>query len=85
MNHLIEIRTNILYNKRKDKKGNDVFNKFHELIFLVTKPKYTKTTDGAILRESKIKKFKFSVSDANYDIMLRHLKALKNIEDEDMV
>jgi hypothetical protein len=52
MNHLLSIRSNIIYSKEKSKDGEEIYNKFHELIFLVDKPQYLSTNEGDIVRQS---------------------------------
>lgn len=86
MNHLMSIRTNIIYSKNK--KGNinepDNFVKFQELIFLINKPSYRVSNESEIIRERNIEELRFVVSEKNFDTMMDLLNKLKIAEESDL-
>lgn len=79
MNHLLSVRSNILYSK--DKKGE--YEKFHELIFLVDKPSYSSTNEGQIIRQRGVEEMRFMVSEEALDMMIKSLLVLKNVDEPD--
>jgi len=84
MNHLLSIRTNILYSKSKNKDGEETYNRFQELIFLVDKPQYLSTNEGDIVRQRTIEELRFTVSDEAFDEMIRHLLKIKGISESEL-
>ncbi len=86
MNHLISIRTNIIYAKKKKENETDAdeYKKFHELIFLVDKPTYRRTNDSDIVREREVEELRFNVSDKAFDEMIKLLVKLKDIKEEEL-
>ena len=87
MNTLLQIRTNILYNKKdkKNKQDADVFVKHFELIFLVDKPKYAQTNSGEIIRERAVGELRFNVSENNIDALIAQLAKLKDMDESELV
>ena len=85
MNHLLSIKTNIFYSKEKNKNGEETYKRFHELIFLVDKPQYLLTNEGAIVRQRTIEELRFNVSDDAFDLMIKHLLKLKDIDESELV
>lgn len=85
MNQLLSIRTNILYSKEKSKDGKETYKKFHELIFLVDKPQYLSTNEDVIVRQRTIEELRFNVSDDAFDLMIKHLLKLKDIDELELV
>ena len=85
MNHLLSIRTNILYLKEKSKDGEESYKRFHELIFSVYKPQYLSTNEGDIVRQRTIEELRFNVSDDAFDLMIKHLLKLKDIDESELV
>ena len=87
MNHLVSVRTNILYGK-KDKKEErhheDEFNKFHELIFLIDKPFYKRSTEGEIIRERGVEEARFIVSEKAFDDLIKILVKLKDADESEL-
>ena len=86
MNHLISIRTNILYAKedKKNETDDDKYKKFHELIFLVDQPTYRRTNDGEIVRERGVDEVRFIVSDKAFENMLELLTKLKDVDESEL-
>ena len=84
MNHLLSIRTNILYSKTKNKDGEETYNRFKELIFLVEKPQYLSTNEGDIVRQRTIEELRFTVSDDAFDIMIKHLLKIQNSTEDEL-
>jgi hypothetical protein len=86
MNHLISIRTNIIYAKKKkeNETDKDEYKKFHELIFLVDKPTYRRTNSGDIIREREVEEFRFNISNKGFDEMIKILMKLKDIKEEEL-
>lgn len=86
MNTLLSIRSNIVYKKKekKNKSDEDQFLKFHELIFLVDDPKYSKTNEDEIIRERGVKELRFFVSSKNFEIMIGNLKVMKDADETEM-
>jgi len=86
MNHLVSIRTNILYGKKekKDQSEPDEFNRYQELIFLLDKPTYKRTNDGEIIRERGIEEVRFTVSQNAFEELLKVLIKLKDVEESDL-
>ena len=84
MKHLLSIRDNILFSRSKNEKEEEVYNKYHELVFLLDKPMYSQTNSGEIIRERDIEEVRFVVSDVNFDKMLKMLEAFKDAEPEDL-
>lgn len=87
MNHLIEIRTNILYSKKENKDKPDspaVFERFQELIFLFDKPLYRFSNEGNIIRERGVEETRFTVSAKEFETMLEILEKLKNAEPSEL-
>ena len=86
MNTLLSIRTNILYAKKDKKSKEDAgeFVKYHELIFLVDKPKYTQTNSGEIVRERAVDELRFIVSEKVFDTLIDHLVKLKDIDESEL-
>lgn len=90
MNHLISVRTNIMYAKVQKEEGAEHFQeeeykRFQELIFLVDKPEYRRSTEGEIIRERGVDEVRFVVSDKVFDELLKILAKLKNSTDSDLV
>lgn len=79
MNHLISIRTNILYSKIKDG-----YRKYQEIIFLIDKPIYRLTNDKDIIREREIEELRFTVSEGAFDEMIKSLVQLKDIKEDEL-
>lgn len=84
MNHLLSIRTNILYSKTKNKDGEETYNRFKELIFLVEKPQYLSTNEGDIVRQRTIEELRFTVSDDAFDVMIKHLLKIQNSTEDEL-
>lgn len=86
MNTLMSIRTNILYNKKKkvNDTDEDEFQRYQELIFLVDKPKYSRTNSGDIIRERDVEELRFVVSDEVYDTMLKLLTELRTVDESEL-
>lgn len=80
MNHLLSLRSNIIYSKSKEGE----YKRFQELIFLVDKPEYRKSTDGEIVRERGILEMRFTVSELGFEELMNILTALKNAENSDL-
>lgn len=87
MNTLMSIRTNLFYTKKSkiNKEDKDEFIKQHELIFLVDKPKYSRTNAGEIVRERDIEELRFCVSNEQFDKVIELLKTLKDCNEDDLV
>jgi len=79
MNHLISVRTNILYSKDKEE-----YKRWQELIFLVDKPQYRYSTEGEIIRERSVEEVRFTVSDTAFEELLQILSKLKTAEESDL-
>lgn len=86
MNHLISIRTNIIYAKKKKEQENeqDEYKRYQELIFLVDKPTYRQTNSAEIIRERAIEELRFTVSDKAFDELIKVLTKLKDIEESEL-
>ena len=86
MNTLISLRTNILYSKKekKAKEDADEFVKHNELIFLVDKPKYTRTNSGEIVRERAVEELRLTVSEKDFDELIKILIKLKDIDESEL-
>lgn len=86
MNHLISVRTNIIYAKKKkqDEKEPDEYKRFQELIFLVDKPNYRYSTEGEIVRERGVEEVRFMVSERAYDELIKLLVKLQSIDESDL-
>ena len=86
MNHLISVRTNIIYSKKKkqDEKEPDEYKRFQELIFLVDKPNYRYSTEGEIVRERGVDEVRFTVSDRAFDELVKLLVKLKDVDESDL-
>ena len=86
MNHLISVRTNIIYSKKKkqDEKEPDEYKRFQELIFLVDKPNYRYSTEGEIVRERGVDEVRFTVSDRAFDELSKLLVKLKDVDESDL-
>ena len=86
MNKLLSIRTNIFYSKKekKSKKDPDEFVKYNELIFLVDKPKYTKTNSGESVREKAIEDLRLTISADAFDELIKLLIKLKDIDESEL-
>lgn len=86
MNTLISLRTNILYSKKekKAKEDEDEFVKHNELIFLVDKPKYTRTNSGEIVRERAVEELRLTVSEKDFDELIKILIKLKDIDESEL-
>lgn len=86
MNHLVSIRTNILYAKKakKEESEPDEYKRYQELIFLVDKPTYRRTNDDEIVRERGIEELRFTVSDKAFDELIKLLLKLKNVEESEL-
>lgn len=86
MNHLVSIRTNILYAKKakKEEAEPDEYKRFQELIFLVDKPTYKRTNDDEIIRERGIEELRFTVSDKVFDELIKLLLKLKDVEESEL-
>jgi hypothetical protein len=80
MNSLISIRTNFFYTKKKD----DTFAKHYELVFLLEKASYRYTNEEEVIRERGIEEMRFTVSESNFDTMLKLLEQLKNCKESDL-
>lgn len=80
MSTLIDIRTNILYNK--DKENN--FKKFFEIVFLVDKPKYSQTNSNEIIRERAVEEFRFNVSEKGLESLIETLAKIKDIDESQL-
>lgn len=79
MNHLISVRTNIIYSKTIEE-----FKRFQELIFLVDQPTYRFSTEGEIIRERQVAELRFTVSDKTFDELIKILLKLKDAEESDL-
>jgi hypothetical protein len=86
MNHLISLRTNILYAKKakKEKTEPDEFKRYQELIFLVDKPNYRYSTEGEIVRERGIEEVRFTVSEKAFDELIKLLVKLKDTDESEL-
>lgn len=86
MNHLISVRTNIIYAKKKKKDENeqDEYKRFQELIFLVDKPNYRYSTEGEIVRERGVEEVRFTVSERAYDELIKLLVKKQSIDESDL-
>lgn len=84
MNHLVSVRTNILYSKSKSEKKEEEYKQFHELIFLVDKPAYSMTNDGQIVRQRLIEEQRFFVSDEAFDEMMKILSGIRNADPSEL-
>ena len=86
MNHLISLRTNILYAKKakKEETEPDEFKRYQELIFLVDKPNYRYSTEGEIVRERGIEEVRFTVSEKAFDELIKLLVKLKDVEESEL-
>lgn len=86
MNHLISVRTNIIYAKKKkrDEEEPDEYKRFQELIFLVDKPNYRYSTEGEIVRERGIEEVRFTVSESAYDELVKLLVKLQDIDESEL-
>jgi len=73
MNHLISVRSNVLYAKVEGE-----FKMSHELIFLLDKPTYRRTNDGEIVRERGIEEARFIVNENGLEALIEVLKGLKD-------
>ena len=86
MNHLISVRTNIIYAKKKKKDENeqDEYKRFQELIFLVDKPNYRYSNEGEIVRERGVEEVRFTVSERAYDELIKLLVKKQSIDESDL-
>lgn len=86
MNHLLSLRTNILYAKKKKKAeiDPDEYTRYQELIFLVDKPSYKMTNDGEVIRERGVDELRFTVSEKAFDEMMKILLKLKGAEENEL-
>ena len=85
MNHLLQLRTNIMYSKVKNKEGIDEYKRYNELIFLVDKPTYTATNEGDIIRQRTVDELRFVVSDEAFELMMEQLKRYQKINESELV
>lgn len=79
MNHLLSIRTNIMYAK-----NGDDYKRYQELIFLVDKPTYRQTNGGEIVRERSVDEFRFTVSEKAFDELVNVLQKLKDADESEL-
>jgi hypothetical protein len=79
MNHLISIRTNVMYAK-----DGDDYKRYQELIFLVDKPQYRQTNGGEIVRERAIDELRFTVSDIAFDELINLLQKIREADEKDL-
>lgn len=79
MKQLLSVRTNIFYFKK-----DDDFKRQQELIFLVDEPSYTYSNEGEIIRERGISEVRFTVSETNFDTLIKLLTEFKNAEEEEL-
>lgn len=86
MNHLVSVRTNILYGKgdKKEESQVDEFNKYHELIFLIDKPFYKRSTEGEIIRERGVDEARFIVSEKAFEELIKILVKLKDADESEL-
>ncbi len=84
MNHLISVRTNIIYSKSIDDEGKETYHKFNELIFLTDKPNYRYTNEGTVVRERIVEEFRFTVSEKGFDSLIDILKELRNADETEI-
>lgn len=86
MNSLVSVRTNILYSKKdkKDKQEPDEFERHQELIFLVDKPTYRYSNEGAIIRERSLEEMRFTVSKKSFENLIELLEKLKDIDETEL-
>jgi len=80
MNKLIQIRTNIYYEKNE----KDEFIRHNEIILLVDKAKYTHTNSGEIVRERGVDELRFSVSKENLEALIETLTRFKDVDETDL-
>jgi hypothetical protein len=80
MNHLVSIRTNIMYAK----KGEE-FEKFQELILLVDKPSYKFSNEGEVVRERGIEELRFCVSEKAFEQFIEFLEKIKDAKESDLI
>jgi hypothetical protein len=76
MNTLIGIRSNVLYNKKKDDQSNDAYSKYFELVFLVDSPEYARDEKGEILTRRAVNEQRFFVSDEAFNQMINNLQLI---------
>lgn len=79
MNHLLSIRTNIMYSKEKEK-----YNRFQEIILLVDKPLYRYSTEGEIVMERGIEELRFVVSVIAFEDLINVLSKLKEADESEL-
>ena len=79
MNHLLQIRSNVLYNKlRNNKESEDQYQKFHELIFLVDKPSYIQGDDSEnkVILIRGVEELRFIVDQENIQALIDVLQLI---------
>lgn len=83
MGQLISVATNILYKKVKVEE-KDVYKKHFELVFLVDEPDFKYSNEGSLIRERKIARQSFNLSEKHFEALIDQLKKLKDAEEEDL-
>jgi hypothetical protein len=84
MNHLISVRTNILYSKIKEEGKEEEYKRFQELIFLVDTPTYRYSNEGEIIRERGLNEVRFTVSDNAFEQLITMLGKLKEVDESEL-
>ena len=83
MNQLLEIRKNTYYTKENSESTD--YNRVHEFVFVVDEPKYSRTNEGAIIRERGCKELRFTLnSDTALDNVIEVLKKYRDSKEEDL-
>jgi len=86
MNTLVSVRTNIIYSKKKkrDAEGKEEFERHQELIFLLDKPTYRYSNEGAIIRERGLEEARFTVSKESFEELIKLLTKLKDVDESEL-
>ena len=80
MKSLVSIRTNIFYVKE----GEEKYNRHQEIIMLVDKPKYTYLNECEIVRERELEELRFTVSEKDFEQLIKMLEKMKEVEPDEL-
>lgn len=84
MNRLLQIRTNIYYTKTKEEGAEEVYNKFLELVFLVDKPLYTKTSEGEVVRNRGVDEVRITVAADDMPSLIEVLQKYSTVDEKEL-
>lgn len=81
MHQILEIRQNIFY-KKETSEGE--LKKFHELIFIVDKPIYSRTNEGEVVRERGCEEIRMACYSKSLEQIIEVLTKYKDSKEEDL-